>query len=74
MLCCSAIKEQQEQAAMAKFEKHCSKMHHLLSTTAIAGIYKSPYQAVTNTVPLLSGTPLEDHIRTNIKHMVHTSW
>ena len=67
---CSAIKEQQEQAALAKFEKRFGKMHHLLSTSTLAGIYRSPYQTVTNTVPLLAGTPLEDHIRNNIKHVV----
>lgn len=67
---CSAIQQQQEDAAMAKFEKHCNRMHHLLSTSAIKGIYRSPYQTVTNTVPMLSGSPLEDHIRSSFKHKV----
>lgn len=58
---------------MAKFEKRFGKMHHLLSTSTIAGIYRSPYQTLTNTVPLLGGNPLEDHIRSNRKHVVSSS-
>ena len=69
-VCCSAIKEQEEQAAMARFQKRSSKLHHLLSTSAVAGIYRSPYQALTNTVPVLDKFPLEDQIRASRKSLV----
>lgn len=69
-VCCSAIKEQEEQAAMARFQKQSSKLHHLLSTSTVAGIYRSPYQALTNTVPVLEKIPLEDQIRASRKSLV----
>ena len=69
-VCCSAIKEQEEQAVMARFQKRSSKLHHLLSTSAVAGIYRSPYQALTNTVPVLDKFPLEDQIRASRKSLV----
>lgn len=65
-----AIREQEEQAAMAKFQKKASKLHHLLSTSNVPGIYRSPYQALTNTVPLLDSVPIEDQIRANRKSLV----
>ncbi|DBA66376.1 TPA: spermatogenesis-associated protein 17 [Trebouxia sp. C0005] len=65
-----AIKEQEEQAAMARFQKQSSKLHHLLSTSTVAGIYRSPYQALTNTVPVLEKIPLEDQIRASRKSLV----
>lgn len=68
--CCRAIKEQEEQAAMARFEQKASKLHHLLSTVTVPGIYHSPYQALTHTVPVLDSLPLEDQIRANRKRMV----
>ncbi|DBB13461.1 TPA: spermatogenesis-associated protein 17, variant 2 [Trebouxia sp. C0006] len=67
-----AIKEQEEQAAMARFQKRSSKLHHLLSTSAVAGIYRSPYQALTNTVPVLDKSPLEDQIRASRKSLVNS--
>ncbi len=67
---CSAIREQEELEAMTRFLKRSSKLHHLLSTSAVPGIYRSPYQALTNTVPLLDKTPLEDQIRARRKNMV----
>lgn len=70
MLSCRAIKEQEEQAAMANFWKKSSKLHHLLSTSVVPGIYRSPYQALTNTVPMLDSLPIEDQIRANRKRMV----
>jgi len=73
-VCCSAIKEQEEQAAMARFQKRSSKLHHLLSTSAVAGIYRSPYQALTNTVPVLDKSPLEDQIRASRKSLVSVCW
>ena len=67
-----AIREQEEEAAMAQFQKKASKLHHLLSTCNVPGIYRSPYQALTNTVPLLDSIPIEDQIRANRKSLV--SW
>ena len=55
---------------MAKFQKKASKLHHLLSTSSVSGIYRSPYQALTNTVPLLDSIPIEDQIRANRKSLV----
>lgn len=65
-----ALREQEEEAAMAKFQKKASKLHHLLSTSNVPGIYRSPYQALTNTVPLLDNIPIEDQIRANRKSLV----
>ena len=70
---CSAIKELEEQAVMARFQKRSSKLHHLLSTSTVAGIYRSPYQALTNTVPVLDKSPLEDQIRASRKKLVGLS-
>ncbi|KAL3137226.1 spermatogenesis-associated protein 17 [Trebouxia sp. C0010 RCD-2024] len=67
-----AIKEQEEQAAMAQFQKKASKLHHLLSTRNVPGIYCSPYQAVTNTVPLLDSVPIEEQIRANRKGLMNS--
>lgn len=67
---CSAIRELEEQAVMARFQKHSSKLHHLLSTSTVAGIYRSPYQALTNTVPVLDKSTLEDQIRASRKKLV----
>lgn len=67
---CSAIWELEEQAVMARFQKRSSKLHHLLSTSTVAGIYRSPYQALTNTVPVLDKSPLEDQIRASRKKLV----
>ena len=55
---------------MAKFQKKASKLHHLLSTSNVPGIYRSPYQALTNTVPLVDSIPVEDQIRANRKSLV----
>ena len=70
---CSALQEQEEQAAVAKFQQRSSKMHHLLSTSNVPGIYRSPYQALTNTVPVLSKIPLEDQIRASRKQLVSST-
>ena len=55
---------------MANFWKKASKLHHLLSTSNVPGVYRSPYQALTNTVPLLDSIPVEDQIRANRKSVV----
>lgn len=55
---------------MANFWNKASKLHHLLSTSNVPGVYRSPYQALTNTVPLLDSIPVEDQIRANRKSVV----
>ena len=44
-------------------------LHHLVSTSNIAGVYNSPYATEPVTV---SGVPVEEHIRAGVKSLLQT--
>ena len=52
---------QRENDAREEFEKVTENLHHLLSTSAQAGIYNSPY--LQGNVPTAFNIPVEDHLR-----------
>lgn len=45
------------------FMQRAKNCHHLLSTRAQPGVYRSPFQVVSGTVPMVDGAPIEDHLR-----------
>ncbi|KAK9818282.1 hypothetical protein WJX72_010042 [[Myrmecia] bisecta] len=57
------LHKQEEEEAQARFAKRVIKLHHLLSTEAQAGVFRSPYAAVADTLPAVAGVPLETHIK-----------
>ena len=67
---CRYLQEQDEAAARQRFERQASRLHHLVSTSAIPSIYASPYAVLTGSIPLVEGVPLEEHIRTLSKGLV----
>jgi hypothetical protein len=46
------------------FVKRSRNCHHLVSTRAQPGIYRTPYHLASNTVPTVDGIPIEEHLRT----------
>jgi len=40
-----------------------AQLHHLISTTSQPGIFASPYALATNTVPVIAGAPVEEHLK-----------
>ena len=71
---CRYLQEQDEAAARQRFERQASRLHHLVSTSAIPSIYSSPYAVLTGSIPLVEGVPLEEHIRTLSKGLVRHTW
>ena len=69
-LSCRYLQEQDEAAARQRFERQASRLHHLVSTSAIPSIYASPYAVLTGSIPLVEGVPLEEHIRSLSKGLV----
>ena len=67
---CRYLQEQDEAATRQRFERQASRLHHLVSTSAIPSIYSSPYAVLTGSIPLVEGVPLEEHIRTLSKGLV----
>ena len=53
--------QERENDARNEFEKVTENLHHLLSTSAQAGIYNSPY--LQGNVPTAFNIPVEDHLR-----------
>lgn len=67
---CRYLQEQDEAAARQRFERQASRLHHLVSTSAIPSIYASPYAVLTGSIPRVEGVHLEEHIRTLSKSLV----
>eukprot|EP00891_Asterochloris_glomerata_P007339 jgi/Astpho2/7339/Aster-01934 len=63
------LQEQDEAAARQRFERQASRLHHLVSTSAIPSIYASPYAVLTGSIPRVEGVHLEEHIRTLSKSL-----
>ena len=55
-----------------QFFQKVDKLHHLVSTASQAGILNTPFQAVSGTLPVAGGVPVEDHIRAWHKQQVLT--
>lgn len=56
-----------DEAARKLFDQRIGKLHHLVSTAAQPGIFASPYQMATGTVPLVAGKPVEHHLKASFK-------
>jgi hypothetical protein len=63
-------RELAEEAARTKFDQSIRKMHHLVSTSQIPGIFNSPYDTATAGPPSKDGVPLDDHLRSSIRTQV----
>jgi hypothetical protein len=55
--------EQMEVRSRAAFLKRARKLHHLVGTRLQPGVYRTPLQVASGTVPTVDGTPVEDHLR-----------
>jgi hypothetical protein len=56
-----------ETAARKTFDERIGKLHHLVSTTSQPGIFASPYQMATGTVPVVAGKTVEQHLKQAFK-------
>ena len=59
-------RKRKEEAARAEFNEICKKVHHLSSTSAIPGIYNSPYIGV-GMKPQAFNIDIETHLKTSFK-------
>ena len=62
---------ERETDARMEFEKVTENLHHLLSTSAQAGIYNSPY--LQGNVPTAFDVPVEDHLRNGMTKYLTTT-
>jgi len=53
-----------------EFKKVTQNLHHLVSTAATPGIYKSPY--MQNQIPTAFGIPIEEHLCRGVKDILRT--
>lgn len=53
-----------------EFKKVTQNLHHLVSTTATPGIYKSPY--MQDQIPTAFGIPIEEHLCRGVKDILRT--
>lgn len=53
-----------------EFKRVTQNLHHLVSTTATPGIYKSPY--MQNQIPTAFGIPIEEHLCRGVKDILRT--
>lgn len=53
-----------------EFKKVTQNLHHLVSTTAVPGIYKSPY--MQSQIPTAFGIPIEEHLCRGVKDILCT--
>ena len=56
-----------DDAARKIFDDRVGKLHHLVSTTSQPGIFASPYQMATGTVPIVAGKTVEQHLKQAFK-------
>jgi hypothetical protein len=57
------MEEMKRRTGREAFLKRSKKCHHLVSTRTQPGVYRSPYQVASGTVPTVDGTPIEEHLR-----------
>jgi len=64
--------EEEKQAAEnhEEFKKVTQNLHHLVSTSATPGIYKSPY--MQHQIPTAFGIPIEEHLCRGVKDILRT--
>lgn len=56
-----------DETARKTFDERISKLHHLVSTTSQPGIFASPYQMATGTIPVVAGKTVEHHLKQAFK-------
>lgn len=59
-----------EDTARKLFDQKVGKLHHLLSTSSQPGIFNSPHAMASGTLPLVLGSPVEDHLKASFKSQV----
>lgn len=59
-----ALQELKRRSGRDAFVQRARNSHHLLSTRAQPGVYRTPYQVASNSVPTVDGTSVEEHLRT----------
>ena len=67
-----AVREEKEQREKQNkdFEFYSQNLHHLMSTKQIRGVFNPPEQYME--VPRWRDTPVEDHVRNNIRDLLRT--
>ncbi|MEW5313354.1 MAG: hypothetical protein WDW38_004927 [Sanguina aurantia] len=59
----AAQRQLAETNARRLFDEKVSHLHHLCSTSSQPGVFNSPYNLATSTLPHVAGQPVEDHLR-----------
>lgn len=59
-----ALQEMRRSSGRDAFVERAKNSHHLLSTRVQPGVYRTPYQVASNSVPTVDGTAIEEHLRT----------
>lgn len=59
-----ALQEMKRRSGRDAFVERAKDSHHLLSTRVQPGVYRTPYQVASNSVPTVDGTAIEEHLRT----------
>lgn len=59
-----------KETALERFEAQAARLHHLVSTAAVPGVFGAPLEAAAGLAPLVEGLTIEEHLQRACKAQV----